>query len=362
MLAEVSDNIPGVDTEQLAAVASLLLKLPNTRAEPADRFAQAVRTLVEKRAQNAWPNEGDADLAVFVMVDHPRQAGQKHGARPFLDPLAQGDPVLGHLFFANGDASRGHVMPIPTEANAILDWIDDHGLGGCPIVTVYRNSKQMVTRRAGTNDLARDDPIRDEEPTATLLELKQALKHFHEGRLITPARCPKGVWEPDCADRYVPGPQPERSIHYPLEIALDSWFHGVLKTDSEAKTTMGRIDLRMLTKKEDKPFAYWSVMELKVIKSFTNAPKGSHPSQVKETDNVDAIVEGVKQAAAYQEDCSAEEALLEIYDLRKDKTGDLTKREEVLAVKNEVRRHPRIHAWPVFGSARDARNARYTVG
>ena len=168
MPAEVSDNIPGVDTEQLAAVASLLPKLPNTRAEPADRFAQAVRTLVEKRAQNAWPNEGDADLAVFVMVDHPRQAGQKHGARPFLDPLAQGDPVLGHLFFANGDASRGHVMPIPTEANAILDWIDDHGLGGCPIVTVYRNSKQMVTRRAGTNDLARDDPIRDEEPTATL--------------------------------------------------------------------------------------------------------------------------------------------------------------------------------------------------
>ena len=39
-----------------------------------------------------------------------------------------------HLFFANGDASRGQVMSIPTEPNAILDWIDDHSLGDCPLV------------------------------------------------------------------------------------------------------------------------------------------------------------------------------------------------------------------------------------
>ena len=191
MPAKVSDNIPGVDNQQLAAVAGLLPELPNIRAEPADRFAQAVRTLVEKRARRAWPNEGDADLAVFVMVDRPRQVGQDHGARPFVDPLAQHDPVLGHLFFANGDASRGHFMSIPTKPNAILDWIDDHGLGSCPIVTVYRNSKQMVTRLAGTNDFARDDPIRDEEPTGTLSELKQALEHFHERWLFTPACCAK---------------------------------------------------------------------------------------------------------------------------------------------------------------------------
>ena len=363
MPAEVSDNIPGVDNQQFASVAGLLPELPNIRAEPADRFAQAVRTLVEKRARRAWPNEGDADLAVFVMVDRPRQVGQDHGARPFLDPLAQDDPVLGHLFFANGDASRGHVMSIPTKANAIVDWIDDHGLGSCPIVTVYRKSKQMFTRRAGVNDNARDDPIRDEEPTATLSELNKALKHFHERRLITPACCPKGVWERGCANRYVPGPHPESSIHYPLDIAIDSWFHGVLKTDSEAKTTIGRIDLRLLKKKkQDESFAYWISMELKVIKSFTNAPKDSEPSPVKESDNVDAIVEGVKQAAAYRENCSAEEALLEVYDLRKDKTDDLTKRAKVLATKKQFTPQPRIYVWPVFGSARHARNAGYTGG
>ena len=68
MPAEGSDGIPGVDSQQLAAVAGLLPELPNFRAEAADRFSQAVRALVETRARNAWPNEGDADIAVFVML------------------------------------------------------------------------------------------------------------------------------------------------------------------------------------------------------------------------------------------------------------------------------------------------------
>ena len=360
MPAEVHDNIPGVDTEQLASVASLLPELPNIRAQAADRFAQAVRALVEKRARNAWPNEGAADLAVFVMVDRPRRVGQQHRARPFLDPAAQGEPVLGRLFFANGDATRGHVMSLPTEPNAILDWIDDHDLGRFPLVIAYRNSKQMVTRRAGTSDFARDDPIRDAEPTATLCELSKALSHFHRKWLIAPRRCPSGVWEPRCAGRYIPGPRPERSIQYPLEVALDSWFQGILRTGGEETTTLGRIDLLLLKRREGEPFAYWAVIELKIIKSFTNARRGTEPTPIRDNDNVDAIVEGVKQAAAYREDCSAEEALLEIYDLRQDKSDDLTTREEVLAVKDACAPPPRINVWPLFGSARAARNARYT--
>ena len=89
------------------------------------------------------------------------------------------DPLLGRLFFANRDASGGRVMPLPTDPNAILEWLDDEGLGDCPIVTVYRKSKEMVTRRAGTSNSARSDPIRDHEPSATLPELLEALQHFH---------------------------------------------------------------------------------------------------------------------------------------------------------------------------------------
>ena len=202
MPAEGLDSILGVDNRQLAAVAGLLPELPNVRAEAADRFSQAVRTLVEKRARNAWPNEGDTDVAVFVMVHHPRQIGEKHRAHPFVDPLAKGDPLLGRLYFANGDASRGRSMPMPTAPDAILEWLADQDLGGCPVVTVYRQSKLMFTRRTGIDDFALEDQIRDRKPSATLPELKEALTYFHRKRLITPASCPKGVWEPGRAQQY----------------------------------------------------------------------------------------------------------------------------------------------------------------
>ena len=162
--------------------------------------------------------------------------------------------------------------------------------------------------------------------------------------------------------QYIPGPHPERSIHYPLEIALDSWFQGVVMIESETKTTVGRIDLRLLKKARNGRFTIWLVMELKVIKSFRNAAKNSAPSPVKESDNVNAIADGVKQAAAYREACSAEEAWLEIYDLRNDKTEDLRKQAKVVAMRNLCTPHPEIHMWPVFGSAKDARKAVYTGG
>ena len=360
MPAEFPNDIPGVEDNQLAAVAGLLPALPNHRAEPADRFAQAVRALVESRAQRDWPSEGEADLAVFVMVDHPRRIGERHGALPFADPLAKNDPLLGRLFFANRDASAGRFMSIPTDPNAILEWLADHDLGGCPIVTVYRTSKKMFTRRAGINDPARHDPIRDREPSATLPELMEALAHFHQTRLLTPMYCPDGVWQPGRADRYVPGPKPERSIQSTLQVALASWFRGVVRTEAEDDTSIGRIDLRLLRKSENGSLAYWVIMELKVIKSFRNAPRGSNPSPVSESANVEAIVEGVKQAGSYRANRSAEEGLLEIYDLRKDKTNDLTKQDKVLDAMKRFTPRPEVHVWPVFGSARDARTAGFT--
>ena len=360
MPTESSDNIPGVDDRQLALVAESFLRIPNIRAEPADRFAQAVRTLVEKRAQANWPNEGESDLAVFVMVDRPRQIGERHGAKPFVDPRAKDDPLLGRLFFANGDASAGRSMPIPTEPDAVLEWLDDSGLGNSPIVTAYRESKEMFTRRSGTWDVARIDSIRDREPSATLSELMKALDHFHQ-RLLTPTSCPEGVWERGRAHEYVPGPKPEKSIQSALELALNFWFRGIVKAESEDNTNIGRIDVRLLRKSANEgSLTYWVIMELKVIKCFTNPKQGYSPSRVSTSTNIEAIVKGVRQAGSYQQNRYAEKGLLEIYDLRKNKTNNLKKQREVLTAKNRFSKPPKIHVWPVFGSSEDARASGFT--
>lgn len=361
MPAEGSDTIPGVDTQQLADVAGLLPELPNIRAEPVDRFVQGVRRLAEIRAQRTWPNEGDADFAVFVMVDHPRQVGEKHGAEPFADLVAKDDPVLGKLFFATRDASRGQVRPVPTDSNRILDWVGDQGLGECPIVIVYRTSKLMVTRRAGADDDAMHDPIRDQKPAATLKELREALSFHHLGHLLTPTCCPDGVWEPDRADRYIPGKRPERSIQTNLQVVLSSWFHGIVVVEGEDDTSIGRIDVRLLTRDNKGALTYWVIMELKVIKSFRNAPEGRQPSPVDEGDNVSAITEGVLQAGSYGRNRGVN-GLLEIFDLRKEKTADLTKHANVLAAMKRFTPSPEVHVWPAFGSAQDARRAGFHGG
>ena len=360
MKTEDSREIPGVEDRQLAAVAGLLPALPNIRAGSADRFAQAIRTLVERRAQRGWPNESEADLAVFVLVGYPRQVGEKYAGTPFADPMAQGTPLLGNLFFSNPDATAGHSIEMPTNANAMLEWLADQGLGDYPIVTVYRQAQEMVTRRDGIGNLANYETIRDQEPTATLPELMDALKFFHRRHVLTPTTCPDGVWEKDRAARYIPGERPERSIQADLELALNFWFRGVIKAESEDTTSIGRIDVRLLKSAPDTGLAYWIILELKVMKSFTNAPAGGTPSRVGDSTNIDAIVNGVRQAASYRENREAEEGLLEIYDLRRDKRNDLREDEKVLTTLSEYTPPPRIDVWPVFGQSRDARAAGFT--
>ena len=352
MAAEGSREVAGVKDEVLAAVAGLSPALPNVRASRADRFAQAVRTLLERRAQEGWPEEGTADVAVFVLVDYPRKVGQTYGGTPFADPAAQGTPLLGRLFFSSTDATRGQFIPLPSEAAAIFDWLEDHGLGNCPIVAVYRKAKEMVTRCFGTEGPARSDVIRDQEPAATVQQLMDALSYFHRSRAVTPTRCPDGVWKPDCADRYIPGPQPENSIQVDLQVVLSSWFRGVVRAETEDSTNIGRIDLRLLTTGADGGLIYWVILELKVIKSFTNSA-----SKVRDATNVEAIVKGVRQAAAYRANRDAPEGMLEIYDLRQDKSEDLTARQDVAIALAAYSPPVRVHVWPVYGSADDARAA-----
>ena len=153
----------------------------------------------------------------------------------------------------------------------------------------------------------------------------------------------------------LPGENPEKSIQYLLVFALNFCFQDVVWAESEDSTNIGRIDVRLLTRGADGGLAYWIILELKVIKSFTN-----RGSKVNDSSNLAAIVKGVKQAGSYRENRSAQEGMLEIYDLRQDKSGNLTVHEDVSAALSMYCPPPKVDIWPLFGSAEDARNAGYT--
>ena len=239
--------VAGVDDQLLKAVTSELPSLPNARVDDADRFAQGVRALVEERAQRNWPNEGDGDdVAVFILVDRPRETGDRFDAIPIMDPVATDERLLGRLFFMNRDASRGRYIALPTESADVGDWISDNNLGNQPVIVAYRKSLKMATRRSGIEGHdAYYDQIRNTKPKATIEDLMKVLDFFHAQQL-TPASCADGIWEADRAAKYVPGKNPERVIQKSLCIVLSSWFHGVVRVEPEDKTSIGRIDVRLL--------------------------------------------------------------------------------------------------------------------
>jgi hypothetical protein len=350
------DLIPGVSESEVAGAIQKLTSIPASTLQDHERFLVAVRSLVEFRAQSGWQNEGAEDVAVFVLAPYPRKIGEQLGATPVSDVIATNDPLLGRIFFLNRDASSGRGMTFPVEPNEILEWLMDNKLDQLPVVTVYRNSKLLISRARGAMSDTRADIIRDKPPLATLGEIEEALVVSHREMLVTPTVCPVGVWEPDRAAEYVPGADPEKSIQRVIRIALTSWFHGVVKVEMEDTITYGRIDIRLLRPDSEGHFAYWVILELKVIRSSHNAAKGVVATKVTAGDNAKAVVEGIRQASAFGRDRKAE-PFVDIYDLRKDKSDDVLSHTLVVQELSALSPKPECRVWPLYGSASDARNA-----
>jgi hypothetical protein len=353
----MADEIPGVRDEDLVAVVRDVSALPSSEERDADRFAREVRGVVESRAQLGWPDEGNSDVAAFVLVDYPREVGRRLGGRRVLDLIASQVPLLGRVFFLTRDASNGAFIEFPTAPAEILDWLSDSDLGTCAVILVYRTRKLMVSRRAGVAGEVQQDPIRDVRPSASLPELLDALEFFHRRKLLIPSLCPDGVWESGRAVQYVPGVRPEKCIQKELKGALNFWFRGVVRADTEDSTDIGRIDVRLLKVEEERPLYYWAIVELKVIRSKHNARVGEPASPVTITENADAIVEGVLQANAYRANRQAEEGLLEVYDLRRDKSYDMFRQQKVVKALAECDPVPSHNMRPLFGNPSHARAA-----
>jgi hypothetical protein len=358
MVDEIPGPVTGVQDEDLAAVVSHISALPSSEEGDAERFAREVRGVVEKRAQLGWPEEGDHhDVAAFVLVEYPRQIAQRFRGIRVLDLNATQVRLLGRVFFLSRDASNGAAIEFPTQNPAeVLDWLADQGLGECTVILVYRTRKLMVSRRAGVSSEAQQDPIRDTPPLASFPELLEALRFFHRNKLLIPSLCPDGVWEAGRASQYIPGRRPEKCIQKELTGALNFWFRGVVRAEMEDSTSIGRIDVRLL-RTDQGPLYYWAIVELKVIKSKRNAPARKKASAVNVSENADAVAEGVLQAHAYRANRQAEEGLLEVYDLRLDKSLDMFGHATVQKAMARCNPVPVYNTRPIFGEASHARAA-----
>ena len=357
-----SAPINGTDDKTLASVAGILPNLPSPNLDDPDRFAQSVRKLVESRAQSGWPNDPEEGFGVFVLVERPRKLETAFETQPVFDPLATEEQLVGRMFFMNRDCSAGRVIKMPCAQADLLEWLEQHDLGGNALVVAYRETEKMTYRREGVDDAAQDHTIRNSPPTATIEELLEALKQFHLQKTLTPSSCVPGVWEPGRESQYVPGPDPERSIQNGLEFALNFYFRGVVRAEVEDRINIGRIDVRLLkSSKDETGLTYWGIVELKIIKSFRNAKDKDPASKVYRAENVNSLLEGIRQVHSYAANREAEFGILEVFDLRKDKNENLFNDEKVTELLEELSPDaPHTSTKPVFGSASDARKMGFT--
>lgn len=353
------DKVEGVDDKDLAQATSALFTMPNTRADDPDRFAQAIRTLVERRAQAGWPSESDAhEVAAFVMVDRPRQHQTAFSSDPIVDPAATTKPILGKVLLMTRDGAHGQIFPMPCEPDELLVWLEDRGFGGAPLVIAYRPTAKLTVRTAGIQAaVTREEVIRNVPPAATVEALREALRRFRLDQLLTPGQCENGVWEPKRGSAYIPGERPEHAIQNGLSRYLSSWFHGVIKVICEHSTNIGRIDVKLLVNDDGKPLTYWAILELKVIKSFAHAKGNTKPGDIARPENIDAIKKGLRQAWSYQKNSQTDHGLLEVFDMRRDKSDDLFADADVLKQLSRLSPKPEYNVRPMYGSAEDARLA-----
>lgn len=360
-----TEAIPGVKDDDLKATLANLPALPNTSADDPERFLTEVRGIAEQRQQLEWQKEPAAEIAVFVLTEYPREAVGHLSAEDVIDLAASAGPILGKIFFMNRDASNGFSVSLPDENPAkVLQWLQSSGLGSAPIVFVYRKTKQLVARLQGSKGGTQRFPIRDVPPALTLDELLKALEYFHLANVLTPKPCPVGVWQKGRAGQYVPGEYPEKAIQRDLANALFYWFRGLVRAETEDSIKIGRIDVRLLRLSSatgPSPLCYWAIIELKVARSVHNAPGKKKPKKIAFSETIDEIIEGIRQAWAFQQNRLADLGLLEVFDVRKDKSTKLLSQKQILDALATYQPPPICNERALFGSAADARKAGYTA-
>lgn len=333
--------------------------LPDQSESETDRFFAGVRNLLEDRAQSGWKGEdGDSKYAVFVLVGFPRKplANESHNLKRVIDLTVSNESVFGKIFFLAFNAANGTTMELPVEPNDVLDWLTENGLGLCPVAIAYRDTLKISLRETVEAEEFRFKSIREQKPELTIDSLKTALSSFHEEGLVTPTSCGAGVWEPGRSAEYVPAKNTEKAIQQRLRYHLTGWFHGIVKVGMEDTVSKGRIDVRLLAPPASgNGLQYWSIIELKVARTFRNAKNGKPPQKVSEKALIDELLKGIGQAHDFTEETQVKEGFLEVYDMRQDKSEELLEHEKVAAKLGACNVPVNAAVREMFGSSEEAR-------
>lgn len=284
------------------------------------RFFCGVARLVRRREAVDHNGHDPRNLSVFLLS--PDASGQCGLER---DPtLETGQTTIaGKVWFVSPAVVSGKARQLEaTDADSVFRTVtDDLGLGHVPAAVVDPRGQRTEVRYY-PKGLAHPDNRRMVRLHCSDVDLPQVcdvIQRVYEQCLVTPDAQSQGnrLWTDPRQFR------PYTNAEHRVQAYLKPAFAAALPTCriyDEFAGTMGRADLHI---EEPDPLnrenvTFLAVLELKVLRSYSDSGNTTYA----DTDAVEWIKKGVKQAGTYRRERGHRVAVLCCFDMRKEDTGE----------------------------------------
>lgn len=320
---------------------------------PDVRFLAGVAKLIRRRIAESGAEADPSRPAVFLL--EPNARPHKADAPPKRVPMLDNGltSVTGRLWFVNPVVVSGKYIELEeTDDDTLFAIVTDTlGLGQVPAI-VFDPRTTIPTVRFypdGLSDPENCKAVVISGADVSLQQIYEAIDTVYQHCLVTPeaqARAGK-LWED--GRKWWPSHEAEDVIQLYLRAGLTTAFP-TCTVRHEQTAVPGRLDLEI---EQSDPldrgkFTRHAVLELKILRSFR-----SSGTTVSDTETLNWIASGVRQAASYRDERGALAASLCCFDMRKEHTGEKCfGHVEELATKLVVG----LKHWFVFGTSAQYRD------
>lgn len=329
----------------------------NQNAEAFAQFCHEAAKIIQKRRATS-PQTLALAPVVFIMAPKPSIDGVSYEERPLFD-RAKGE-ISGRIWFGAARLGLGVGVDLPPSSDQQRFQYIIHSLNSGHAPAIYYDAADdaalMRIYRKGISAHDEYENLSLDSANLTLAHIKTILDKAH-GRFLktsTASDSARKLWQDQ--DKCFPIREAEKGIQEVLFIALSSSLgFGPVYVEQEGVSVMGRYDFRL---KEQDPidstkWTYHAILELKVVKSFTNTGRS-----VQDSNNFQVISDGINQANEYRNDHNCRMAALCCYDMRLSPDPDQ-------AIAHERQRASSLNvelwAWPLYATPKKARDVKSRI-
>ena len=286
------------------------------------RFIRNVAMLIRRRLALDSGHADPARPGVFLLEPVPRPG--KSGAMPQRVPMLDNGltALAGRLWFVSAVVVTGNYVELEDCDDAELFRIitDDLHLGQVPAV-VFDPRTPVPEVRFYPNGLQNAEDctlVTVATGDVSLDRIFDAIDLVHKNCLVTPEAQPKAgnLWEDK--GKWWASSEAEDMIQVNIKAGLAAAFPTCTVRHEQVQVS-GRLDLEIEESDavDRSQVTRHAVLELKVLRSYR-----STGTTVAESETLNWVEEGVKQAAAYRNDRGARQAALCCFDMRQHDTGE----------------------------------------